>query len=45
MALDEILQQPFVPLPDLIRLHARERPGHAALVQTSAGSTTPAWTR
>jgi long-chain acyl-CoA synthetase len=33
MTLDEILQQPFVPLPDLIRKHARERPRHAALVQ------------
>jgi acyl-CoA synthetase (AMP-forming)/AMP-acid ligase II len=33
MTFDEILQQPFVPLPDLIRRHARERPGHAALVQ------------
>jgi acyl-CoA synthetase (AMP-forming)/AMP-acid ligase II len=33
MTLDEILQQPFVPLPDLIRKHARERPAHAALVQ------------
>jgi len=33
MTLDEILQQPFVPLPDLIRKHARERPVHAALVQ------------
>jgi acyl-CoA synthetase (AMP-forming)/AMP-acid ligase II len=33
MTLDEILQQPFVPLPDLIRRHAREQPRHAALVQ------------
>ena len=33
MTVDEILQQPFVPLPDLIRKHARERPAHAALVQ------------
>jgi acyl-CoA synthetase (AMP-forming)/AMP-acid ligase II len=33
MTLDEILQQPFVPLPELIRRHARERPGHAALAQ------------
>ena len=33
MTFDEILQQPFVPLPDLIRRHARERPAHAALVQ------------
>jgi acyl-CoA synthetase (AMP-forming)/AMP-acid ligase II len=33
MTLDEILQQPFVALPDLIREHARARPRHAALVQ------------
>jgi acyl-CoA synthetase (AMP-forming)/AMP-acid ligase II len=32
MSLDEVLQRPFVPLPDLIRMHARERPRHAALV-------------
>lgn len=33
MTHDEILRQPFVPLADLIREHARERPHHAALVQ------------
>jgi long-chain acyl-CoA synthetase len=33
MTHEEILQQPFLALPDLIRIHARQRPRHAALVQ------------
>jgi acyl-CoA synthetase (AMP-forming)/AMP-acid ligase II len=33
MTLEELLQQPFATLPDLIRRNARKRPKHAALVQ------------
>jgi long-chain acyl-CoA synthetase len=33
MTQDEILQQPFLAVPDLIRIHARQRPRHAALVE------------
>jgi acyl-CoA synthetase (AMP-forming)/AMP-acid ligase II len=33
MTLEELLQQPFAALPDLVRRNARERPKHAALVQ------------
>lgn len=33
MSLDEILARPFGTLPDLIRLHAAQRPRHPALMQ------------
>ena len=36
MTRDEILQTEFTALPDLIRIHALQRPGHAALLQDDA---------
>ncbi len=33
MTAEELLAQDFGTLPDLIRAHARERPGHAALIE------------
>ena len=33
MTHEELLRQPFATLPDLVRLHARQRPRHRALVQ------------
>ncbi|WP_334190609.1 class I adenylate-forming enzyme family protein, partial [Noviherbaspirillum sp.] len=33
MTLEQLLDQEFVTLPDLIRVHARDQPRHAALIQ------------